>query len=264
MAHRVPPRPQLEEADDLSTPQTSLQARLGDRLRAIRRQLGLALSAVADGTAISTSFLSLVENGRSDITLGRLRRLLDFYAITYSDLLPEEEPPDVRLVRAHERRHLPSPVEGIDVALLTHGSDHDMVALQADYAVGAHLHDYATGGGEAFLLVLEGDLRVTLGASAPLDLAAGDALYYETSTRIEIRNAGTVPARVVAVGRRAPHLPGRGDPAARRPGRRGRPRRPRPARAGRRPPPRPDRRGEPAPGAAALVRVGRRAPPRAS
>ena len=207
MAHRVAHRPQLGEADDLTAPQTPLQARLGDRLRAIRRQRGLALSAVADGTAISTSFLSLLENGRSDITLGRLQRLLDFYAITYADLLPEEEPPDVRLVRAHERRHLPSPVEGIDVALLTHGSGRDMVALQADYAVGAHLHEYATGGGEAFLLLLEGELRVTLGASAPLDLAAGDALYYETSTRLEIRNTGTVPARVVAVGRRAQHLP---------------------------------------------------------
>lgn len=185
---------------------TSLQARLGARLREVRARRGVALSAVAEGTGISTSFLSLVENGRSDITLGRLQRLLDFYAISYGDLLPEEEPPDVRLVRAHERRHLPSPVEGIDVALLTHGSDHAMTALHAEYAVGAHLHEYVTSEGEAFLFVLEGELCVTLGAGTPLQLAAGDALYYETSTRIQVRNTGSVPARLVAVGRRSPHL----------------------------------------------------------
>jgi quercetin dioxygenase-like cupin family protein len=137
---------------------------------------------------------------------------MDFYAISYSDLLPEDDPPDVRLVRAHERRHLPSPVEGIDVALLTHGPERELVALHVDYAVGAHLHEYAAGGGEALLLVLEGELRVTLGDGEPLDLAAGDALYYETSTRIEVRNPGGVPARAVAVGARGRHPPGSGAP----------------------------------------------------
>jgi transcriptional regulator with XRE-family HTH domain len=183
----------------------TLHARVGARLRAIRRERGLALSAVADGTAISTSFLSLVENGRSDITLGRLQRLLDFYAITYSDLLPEEEPQDVRLVRAHERRHLPSPAEGIDIALLTHGTGRDMVAIEAEYAAGARLRDYVTAAGEAFVHVLDGELRVTLGEDEELVLAAGDSLYYDTSTRIDIRNDSAVPARLLAVGSRVPH-----------------------------------------------------------
>jgi transcriptional regulator with XRE-family HTH domain len=190
---------------------TPHQTRVGARLRRIRRQRGLALSAVADGTAISTSFLSLVENGRSDTTLGRLQRLLDFYGITYSDLLPEEEPQDARLVRAEERRHLPSPAEGIDIALLTHGSGHEMVAILAEYAVGAHLHDYAAGTGEAFLHVLDGELRVTLGGAEALVVGAGDSLYYDTSTSLEIRNEGAAPARLLAVGNHVSHLQRRGD-----------------------------------------------------
>jgi len=192
---------------------TSLQARLGPRLRAARVQHGLTLNAVAERTGISTSFLSLVENGRSDITLGRLQRLLDCYAITYSDLLPEDEPDDARLVRADERRHLPSPAEGIEVAVLTHGSGHEMVAIEAAYAVGAELEDYSAGDGEAFVLVLEGELEVTFGDGPPLVVAAGDALYYRTSTLLGIRNASGAPARVVAVGNHVSHLPVRGQPS---------------------------------------------------
>ena len=39
---------------------------------------------------ISASFLSLVEKDRSDITIGRLVRLIEFYGISITDLLPGE------------------------------------------------------------------------------------------------------------------------------------------------------------------------------
>src|SRR6185312_910162 len=55
---------------------------LGERLRAIRAERGVSLSAVAEATGISTSFLSLVETGKNDITFGRLRRLIDYYGVT--------------------------------------------------------------------------------------------------------------------------------------------------------------------------------------
>ena len=64
---------------------------LGARLRAIRADRGLSLSAVAEATGISTSFLSLVETGKNDITFGRLRRLIDYYGVTLIDLLPPSE-----------------------------------------------------------------------------------------------------------------------------------------------------------------------------
>ena len=56
-------------------------AGLGSALRAARRRKSLSLSDVAAATGISPSFLSLVENGKSDITIGRLVRLVTFFAI---------------------------------------------------------------------------------------------------------------------------------------------------------------------------------------
>src|SRR4051812_28348017 len=54
-------------------------APLGAALRGLRRARRLSLQDVAEATAISASFLSLVETGKSDITIGRLVRLVEFY-----------------------------------------------------------------------------------------------------------------------------------------------------------------------------------------
>lgn len=57
-------------------------------MRALRRTRGLSLADVGEATRISPSFLSLVEKGKSDITIGRLVRLVEFYGISINDLLP--------------------------------------------------------------------------------------------------------------------------------------------------------------------------------
>ena len=48
---------------------------LGEKLRQLRLQRGESLTRVADATGMSSSFLSLVETGRSDLTVARLVRL---------------------------------------------------------------------------------------------------------------------------------------------------------------------------------------------
>ena len=83
----------------------------------MRNARSLSLADVAEATGISASFLSLVENNRSDITIGRLVRLIDFYGISITDLLPFAARPDYpEVIRPDERRSLQSPVEGIDIS----------------------------------------------------------------------------------------------------------------------------------------------------
>src|SRR4051812_17974209 len=76
---------ELDEYVQESAMRTELN--LGTTLRAIRTSRRLSLADVADATQISPSFLSLVELGKSDITIGRLTRLADFYKVSFSDLL---------------------------------------------------------------------------------------------------------------------------------------------------------------------------------
>jgi hypothetical protein len=52
-----------------------------------------------------------VENGKSDITIGRLARLVAFYGLPLAELLPTEPAADPDIVRKSEQRTLPSPAE---------------------------------------------------------------------------------------------------------------------------------------------------------
>jgi transcriptional regulator with XRE-family HTH domain len=65
------------------------QPRLGRRLKALRVGRGLSLKEVAAGTGVSASFLSMVETGRNEMSVGRLMRMADFYGVGLVDLVPE-------------------------------------------------------------------------------------------------------------------------------------------------------------------------------
>ena len=172
---------------------------LGARLRAMRTERGHTLKAVAGPTGISASFLSLVETGRSDITFGRLRRLLEFYGATFSDLVPEDAPPEPMIVRAGERRSVPSPGEGLELFLLTHGDGHAMAPVLVEYGRGAELHEYRGGSAEVFVHLIEGELEFELEGRRTFSLAPGDSAYYEADV-LRVRNTGPGVARLLAVG----------------------------------------------------------------
>jgi transcriptional regulator with XRE-family HTH domain len=165
----------------------------------MRRARGHSLKAVAGATGISSSFLSLVETDRSDITFSRLHRLLEFYGATFSDLVPEE-PADPLIVRAGERRSLPSPAEGLEMHLLSHDGERVLRPVLVEYRPGAQLDEYRGGPGETFLHVLEGELDVELEGHEPFALGPGDSVSYDSSRGLRITNPGTETARLIAVG----------------------------------------------------------------
>lgn len=164
-------------------------AGIGPALRALRRRRGLSLSTVAQATSISASFLSLVENGRSDITIGRLVRLVDFYDISIVDLLPPNQPADAPVVRESERPQLHSPAEGIDVFLLASDTRRAMMPMLLEFAPGAELAEPGRHEGEEFVYVIEGRLELELDGSETHVLGRGDSAYYAADRSHLFRNA---------------------------------------------------------------------------
>jgi len=156
----------------------SSQGALGEALRRIRQGRKLSLNEVAAGTGISPSFLSLVENGRSDITIGRLTRLVEFFEISISDILPNPQAAEPDVVRAAERRLIQSPAEGIDVYMLGVDTHRSMMPMLLVFEPGARLAEYGCHPGEEFLHVIEGTLELTLMGSPPRLVEAGDSAYY--------------------------------------------------------------------------------------
>lgn len=170
-----------------STQPTSTHSRqhqppnLASGLRALRVSKGLSLKDVGQATDISTSFLSLVENGKSDITIGRLVRLVNFYGVTLTDLVPPTpDDPEPDITRVDERRmiHHSSPAEGIDIYLLTPDTDRTMMPMELEFDPGAQLAEYGRHQGEEWVYVVEGRLRLILDGTEPRCLEKGDSAYY--------------------------------------------------------------------------------------
>ncbi|HVW88857.1 MAG TPA: cupin domain-containing protein [Gaiellaceae bacterium] len=162
---------------------------LGATLRAIRTSRRLSLAEVAEATSISPSFLSLVETGKSDITIGRLTRLAEYYKISFSDLLGGEEVTDADVVRVHERQLIHSEAEGIDVYLLSSDTRRTMMAMALEFEPGARLAEYGRHQGEEFVHVLEGTLTLEIEGATPRTLEAGDSAYYSAERPHLFRNA---------------------------------------------------------------------------
>jgi transcriptional regulator with XRE-family HTH domain len=173
---------------------------LGAALRSARRARGLSLTEVGTATGISSSFLSLVENGKSDITIGRLARLVAFYGVSLSDLVPAAPVADPDVVRKAEQRLLPSPAEGIRFLLLTPDAGASMMPMIVEFEPSAHLAEYGTHKGEEFVHVLQGRLELELQGSEPRILRAGDSAYYSAERPHLFRNASaTAPLRIICV-----------------------------------------------------------------
>jgi quercetin dioxygenase-like cupin family protein len=176
---------------------------LGARLKAVRRARRLSLAEVSEATDVSASFLSLVENDKSDIAIGRLVRLIEFYGISIADLLPGESVsgryPDV--VTSAARRRLHSESEGIDIYLLTSMTrDRQMMPLLVEIDPGARLAEPGRHAGEEWVHVLDGRLRLELEGVEPRILHAGDSAYYPSSRpHLFVNDDADRPMRLICV-----------------------------------------------------------------
>jgi transcriptional regulator with XRE-family HTH domain len=182
---------------------------LGTRLRALRSERGLSLSQLEAATKISSSFLSLVESGKSDITISRLVRLADFFDVELSDLVEgsrvERRPYEV--IRDGEGSVLTSTGEGLATRFLGH-QRWQLSPRLTDYEVGATL-EIAGGGGngavreifhhrELFIYVVTGSFEITV-RGEPVAISRGDAILIRDGAD-RVVNTARRPGRLLIVG----------------------------------------------------------------
>jgi XRE family transcriptional regulator, regulator of sulfur utilization len=181
------------------TSRESSTGELGTRLRQLRRARGVSLAEVAEGTGISPSFLSMVEKGKSDITISRLMRLVHWFGVSVADLVQEPSSSPVQIVRADERRSLRLADEKISIQMLTADGRHAMMPVINVYDEGGGMVDPTRHDGEEFVHVLEGRLELTVAGGQPIVLEPGDSAYYRADVPHSFRNAGGGLVRFLGV-----------------------------------------------------------------
>lgn len=185
-----------------SQSQTPHTTELAARLKQLRGEHGLSLSQLARATGISSSFLSLIEQGQSDITIGRLVRLAEFYDLELADLLggPPRAPGDhVRILRPSPDHVLRSPSEGVDVYDLTCGARWTIVPTLTSFRPGGSIEIDDEHEHERMIYVLEGAFELVFPDEAATRLRSGEGATFHSVGRYRITNVGRGEGRILGV-----------------------------------------------------------------
>jgi transcriptional regulator with XRE-family HTH domain len=181
-----------------ATDEREMQA-IGERLKLSRMLKGLSVSEAAQRAGLSRSFLTRVEQGKSDIALGRLVRLVDIYGIKLGDLSSDAQAGEEILVRSGQAEAISSSAEGMALHVLVPTGNRLMTPTLATLAPDGHMVEHVRHEGEEFVLIIEGEVIVNLEGTGDVVLRQGDSLYFSATRGHAYRNGGMNPARFLSV-----------------------------------------------------------------
>ncbi|MGD9986216.1 helix-turn-helix domain-containing protein [Pseudonocardia sp.] len=165
--------------------------RVGGRLKRIRTQRRMTLTAVADATGISKSTLSRLETGQRRPTLELLLALSHAYRVPLDELVgaPPEGDPRLRLS--------PGRVKGRTVIPLTRepgGVQAWKIVVPADKT----MPELRTHDGREWIYVMSGRLRLLLG-DEDLTLGPGEVAVFDTSEPHWFGSDGAGPVEILSI-----------------------------------------------------------------
>lgn len=160
--------------------QQDVEVRVRRRLRELRTERGLTLQQVADRASLDVSTLSRLEGGKRRLALDHLPALATALGVSADELLGARPPQDPR-VRGVARTH-----DGLTMWPLTRrGPAAGLHAYKIRIAAGRRTpparDELPVHEGHDWLYVLDGDLRLLLGAE-DLTIGPGEAVEFTTWT----------------------------------------------------------------------------------
>jgi transcriptional regulator with XRE-family HTH domain len=190
-------KPDATEAPELARPVDRDRSRLlGARLQELRRMRGLSLKKVAEEVGVSSSFLSMVERGQTDLSLTRFSRLTEYFDVQPSELLMELNasfrPPEFSDLGGF--RTIPRG-DGVEYHVL---QDDNPQMIYVRMAPGSKFNDYRSHRGSEFWFVLEGAPELHYG-SETYRLEKGQTARFSSTLPHGLANPGDTPATLMAL-----------------------------------------------------------------
>ena len=168
------------------------------RLKALRTAKGLSQRRLAAAAGVSNATISLIEHGRTDPSMGLLKRVLDCLDVSLAEFFASSPAGDEKYFYAKEEL---TEISSGPISYLQVGSDlHDgqLQILYERYQPGADTgqsmlsHDAEEGG-----IILQGRLEVTVGEQVQT-LSAGDAYRFNSRLPHRFRNTGSEECVIVS------------------------------------------------------------------
>lgn len=178
---------------------------LGERLREIRLANQWTLADASKRTGVAPSTLSKIENDQISPTFTVVQKLINGLNID----LPQLFTPPRQVSNTLGRRDLTRDGQGKPHPTPTY--EHEMICSELTQkrmipfktvVRARHLDDFSEWvrhGGEEFLMILEGDIRMFTEVYEPLAMTAGDSIYFDSSMGHALISTGPQDAVVLSV-----------------------------------------------------------------
>jgi transcriptional regulator with XRE-family HTH domain len=166
--------------------------RLGERVRALRRERGLTLERLAERSGVSRAMISKLERGEKNPTLVVAAKVAEGLGVDLSRLVGVEERRKVVLLRRERRMTMRDPETGFERQLLSPsfgGIEFSRNVVPRGSTSGEF--PPRRRGVEECVVVERGRLRAVLGEEEHL-LESGDAIYFEADVPHRFDNAGQI------------------------------------------------------------------------
>ena len=171
---------------------------IGYRLKTLRGHQGLSQRKLAALSGVSNATISLIEHGRTDPSMGMLKKILDAMGVSFAEFFSAENRSAEKFFFAADEL---SEISKGPISYRQVGSDLHEKSLQilyeryqpgADTGQSMLSHNAEEGG-----IVLSGRLEVTVGEEVKT-LTAGDAYLFNSRIPHRFRNAGSDDCVVVS------------------------------------------------------------------
>jgi transcriptional regulator with XRE-family HTH domain len=163
----------------------SSEVLLGNRIRALRSQLGWTLDAASKATGLARSTISKIENGQMSPTYDALIKLAHGFAVDISDLFESHEPD-----RGSGRRSITRAGQGQPLStayfqhmLLCNDLSHKvMTPFRTTVTARAFedFEDWSRHEGEELVYILKGEVEMFTEFYEPVRLGPGDCAYLDS------------------------------------------------------------------------------------
>ncbi len=165
-------------------------ATLGQKLRELRHQKGYKLNEVAEGADLSISFISLIERDKASISVENLQKLANFYKVRLFQIFQDIEEEEAFVVRKERLDEITTNFDENFSALYFLSPEDNLtfrsiLAILPPATIDQEIH---LKKGEAFILVQEGSLQLTLSNQKPVTLGKGDSAHITSFKGTQLTN----------------------------------------------------------------------------
>jgi transcriptional regulator with XRE-family HTH domain len=186
------------------TRQSAATSMVGDRLRALRHDMDLTLTEVAERTGVSTSNLSKIERSEVSPSFDVVMRICQGLDVSIEQFVIPGPKPTVTGRKTTTRRGQGVPFSSAQYDYQAHATEisrKTMVPLEMwvrARSVDAFDH-WSEHAGEEFVYVIEGAIEVHTDQYAPFPLGAGESAYFDSGMRHIYVSTGPGDAHVLSV-----------------------------------------------------------------